>query len=61
LADRPIKPTGTTGPVRCLQCGHDWIAACPPKSQPIRCPRCGSYTWTLLWKPDARAPEVSVN
>jgi hypothetical protein len=58
-AGRPIK--ASTGPVRCLQCGYDWIAVCPPKSQPVPCPKCGTYTWTLLWKPDDRKPEIAVN
>jgi len=49
------------GPVECFQCGHRWIVLCPPKSTPVRCPKCGVRTWTLLWKPDTRAPEVSAN
>jgi hypothetical protein len=53
--------TSTTGPVACMQCGYKWITVCPPKSERVRCPRCGVQNWTLLWKPDDRTPELSVN
>jgi hypothetical protein len=51
----------TTGPVRCLQCGHQWITVCPPKSERVPCPKCGVQTWTLLWKPDVVPPQICVN
>ena len=38
-----VRDSGSAGnSVHCKRCGFDWIAR---KGTPMKCPRCGSYSW----------------
>ena len=43
-----------SGPVRCIQCGHEWDAIAPIGTSELQCPECLTYkgVWLELFSPD---------
>jgi len=49
VARKEIEEPHISGPARCVQCGHEWVAVCPTGTIELECPSCSTMKGLLKY------------